>query len=73
MILLQEYIPLGQRIARFIVEYINPSDGLWHTIAQGTTIGYKRILSFSPVTSGVIRVSILEAGAPPLVNCVELY
>ncbi|MFA6652042.1 MAG: alpha-L-fucosidase [Bacteroidales bacterium] len=72
-ILLQEYIPSGQRVARFIVECINPSDGLWQTIAQGTTIGYKRILTFSPVTSSVIRVSILEAGAPPLINCVELY
>jgi len=73
MILLQEYIPLGQRVARFMVECINTSDGLWQPIAQGTTIGYKRILTFSPVTSSVIRVSILEAGAPPLINCIELY
>lgn len=73
MILLGEYIPLGQRVARFIVECINPTDGLWQTIAQGTTIGYKRILTFSSVTSSKIRVSILEAEAPPLINCVELY
>ncbi len=73
MILLQEYIPLGQRVARFMVESLNSSDGLWQTVAEGTTIGYKRILTFSPVTSSTIRVSILEAGAPPLVNNVELY
>ncbi len=73
MMIIQEYIPLGQRVARFQVEYINTSDDLWQTIAQGTTIGYKRILTFPPVTSSVIRVSILEADAPPLINNVELY
>lgn len=70
---LGEYIPLGQRVARFIAEYSDPEDGKWQLFARGTTIGYRRMFRFRQVTSEKVRISILEAGAPPLINRVELY
>ncbi|MBR0531580.1 MAG: alpha-L-fucosidase, partial [Bacteroidales bacterium] len=42
-VLLQEYIPLGQRVYSFTIEAEGP-DGQWKEIASETTIGYKRIV-----------------------------
>ena len=72
-LMLQEYIPLGQRIARFIVEYADPEEDRWLLLAQGTTIGYKRLFRFPAVTSDKIRISILEADAPLLLNAIAIY
>ena len=41
-VMLQEYIPLGQRVKSFTVQY--KKNGSWTTWKSGTTIGYKRIL-----------------------------
>ena len=71
-ILLQEYIPLGQRVASFTVEAL--LDGRWHTIAEGTTIGYKRILlTDAPVTTSRIRLRITQSLACPVLNRLGLY
>ena len=57
-ILLQEDIRHGQRVERFTVEaYI---DGAWLTIAEGTTIGYKRLLRFEECTAKRLRITINE-------------
>ena len=72
-ILLQEYIPLGQRIRSFAVEAAG-ADGKWKTIASGTTIGYKRILLTDGVqTAERIRIRITGAFASPLINGFGLY
>ncbi|HOG25726.1 MAG TPA: alpha-L-fucosidase [Bacteroidales bacterium] len=73
VLMLQEYIPLGQRIARFIVEYWHLGEKQWRLLAGGTTIGYKRLLRFPAVTSDKIRISILEADAPPLINTIGIF
>ncbi len=36
------------------------SDG-WQTVAEGTTVGYKRILRFAPVRCNKARIIINEA------------
>jgi len=46
-VLLQEYIPLGQRIKSFRVEVWNNNE--WKTVSEATIIGYKRILKINPV------------------------
>ena len=70
-VVLQEYIPLGQRVASFHVEAL--VNGCWETVCTGTTIGYKRILPVDPVTAQVFRVSIDSSLAPPVLNGFGLY
>jgi alpha-L-fucosidase len=70
-VVLQEYIPLGQRVKSFMVEAW--LDGAWKKIAQGTTIGYKRILAIRPVQTDKLRVTIDDAKACPAIAAAELY
>ena len=62
-LLLQENIRLGQRIHKFTLE-IKTGKG-WEKVANGTTIGYKRVLRFDDVTSKKAKVT-LETKAPCL-------
>jgi alpha-L-fucosidase len=62
-LLLQEYIRLGQRIHKFILE-VETGEG-WKEVAQGTTIGYKRILRFDNVTATKAKITF-ETNAPCL-------
>lgn len=72
--LLQEYIPLGQRVKSFKVEY--HQDGKWYPIQsdeETTTIGYKRLLRFETITADRIRINIEDARACPTINNIEAY
>lgn len=70
-IVLQEYIQLGQRVKSFEVEaWTNQT---WKKIADGTTIGYKRILKVNPIVTDKIRVNILGAKACPVISNTEVY
>lgn len=65
-ITLQEHIALGQRVKSFEVEV---NDGnRWITVGRGTTIGYKRILKIQPITAKKIRIRILDAKGPAVLN-----
>ena len=57
-VLLQEDINKGQRVEVFKVEGL--IDGNWTKLAEGTTIGYKRLLRFDDVSPQKIRVTIIE-------------
>ena len=55
-VMLQEDIRKGQRVESFTVEgWINEE---WSSLAEGTTIGYKRLLHFGDVVPEKIRVTI---------------
>jgi len=69
--LVQEYIPLGQRVKKFSLEAM--ADGAWEEIDVQTTIGAKRILRFGNVTSQKLRFNILDARACPLISNIEVY
>ncbi len=69
--LIQEYIPLGQRVKAFTVEAL--VEGKWREIISGTTIGYKRILRFPAVKTEKIRFTVTNAKACPVINNIELY
>ncbi len=68
---LQEEIALGQRISGFRVEAKDA--GGWRTIAEGTTIGYKRILPVATVTARKVRVTITASLARPVLKDIALY
>ena len=72
-ILLQEYIPLGQRVAQFNIEAWNEDINRWENLVYATTIGYKRILRFPTCKTGKIRLNILESLACPVLNNIEIY
>jgi len=70
-ILLQEPIRLGQRISEFSVEArVNEE---WRPVASGTTIGFKRLLRFSPVRADGIRIRIEESLAPPALSRIGIF
>ena len=70
-ILLQEYIPLGQRVKHFLVEA--EVDGSWKKIDSQTTIGYKRILRFNTVKTSKVRLKIEDSKGPPCISNFALY
>lgn len=70
-IVLQEYIQLGQRVKSFTVEAW--TGGQWQKIADGTTIGYKRILKVNPIQTNKLRISITGAKACPVLSNLEIY
>jgi alpha-L-fucosidase len=70
-VMLQEYIPLGQRIKSFSVEYWDGNS--WQLLDRQTTIGYKRIIRFPMVTASKIRVNIEDALACPVISETGVY
>ncbi len=68
---LQEYIPLGQRVKRFSIDAWNGNS--WSSVAEGTTIGYKRILPLTDVRTSRLRITILDSRACPLLHTVSVY
>jgi alpha-L-fucosidase len=71
VLLLQENIRVGQRVEKFILDY--PGKDGWITIAEGTTIGYKRLLRFPSVTTSKVRLRILSSRLNPTVAAFGLY
>ena len=72
-IILQEYIPLGQRVKAFVIEY-KTCCGKWVPVItdeETTTIGYKRIVRFAEKTSKEWRIRITDARACPCINNIE--
>jgi alpha-L-fucosidase len=69
--LVQEYIPLGQRVKSFTVDAL--VNGQWKKITEGTTIGYKRILRFNKVKATKIRLTINDAKSSPLIANLGVY
>lgn len=70
-VVLQEYIKLGQRVKSFSVERWDGQQ--WLLAAEGTTIGYKRILKLEPANASKIRVNIKSSKAGPVLSNLELY
>ncbi len=70
-LMLQEYIPLGQRVKAFSAEYWDGT--AWQLIVRQTTIGYKRILCFPMVTTQKLKINIEESLACPLLSEIGIY
>lgn len=73
-LLLQEYIPLGQRVKTFVVEYLKGDT--WYPVKcneETTTVGYKRLLRFETVESNAFRFRFTDARAALCINEIGLY
>lgn len=69
---LQEAIQThGQRIEKHVLDaWINDK---WKQVAEGTTVGYKKILRFANVTTNKLRVRIIEARSKPSLSKVSAH
>ena len=73
-LMIQEYIPLGQRVKAFDVEV--EVDGQWQSIQTmdtTSTVGYKRIVRFQTVEADKIKIHFLDAKGPLCINNVSGY
>lgn len=68
---LQENIRVGQRIEKFRLDYWDGTS--WKEAASGTTVGYKRLLRFNPVTTSKVRLTILASRLNPTLAEFGLY
>jgi len=71
-IVFQEQIrDYGQRIAEFAVDvYI---EGKWQQVAEGKTVGYKRICRIPTVTTNKVRIRILDSRVCPTISNFALF
>ena len=67
----QEYIPLGQRIKSFTLE-VETENG-WEEIYHGTTVGIKRILRFDDILAMQVRFTITDAKASPTISNIGIF
>lgn len=70
-LLLQENIAEGQRVEDFALECW--MDNQWKVVAEGTTIGYKRILRFDPVETEKARIVIRQSRDLPQIAEIGIY
>ncbi len=66
-----EYIAVGQRICEFSLEALGSAG--WKEFARGTTVGYKRLFRFDPVTASKVRLRIFDSRVCPTVSGLGLY
>jgi alpha-L-fucosidase len=74
-VMLQEYTPLGQRVEEFSIDEWNGDvrPGAWSVIDTGTTIGYKRLIRFSPRPISKIRLNVVKSRACPAISTFGLF
>jgi alpha-L-fucosidase len=66
VIRIEEFIKLGQRISKYKVEA--QIDRQWKQIADGTTIGYRKLDRFPKVTADKVRLTIEASRACPTIK-----
>ena len=77
MIQLQEDISFGQKVSSFRADIqdfdVALANGGWLPVAEGTTIGYKRIIPISPCKARRLRVVITGSHGRPVPGGIALF
>jgi alpha-L-fucosidase len=68
---LREYLPLGQRVDAFALDFW--TDGKWVEFARGTGIGNQRLVRGARVTTTRVRLRIVSAQAFPAISEIGLF
>jgi alpha-L-fucosidase len=68
---IMEYVPLGQRVESFALDY--EQDGKWTEFASGTSIGYQRLLRVPEITADAVRLRITQSAAAPVISDFGLF
>lgn len=71
ILMIQENIAKGQRVEKFYAEYFE--NGSWIKFTEGTTVGYKRLLSFDAISADKIRIHIESSRLNPMLSEVGLF
>ncbi|MCR5782906.1 MAG: alpha-L-fucosidase [Clostridia bacterium] len=71
-VVIKEHIPMSQRVERFAVDVKLP-DGTWKKVAEGTSVGYQKVVKFDPVQTDAIRVRILDSRVCPVLSFIGIY
>lgn len=73
-VMIQEYIPLGQRVKSFVVKYKKGDQ--WLSVKcneETTTVGYKRLLRFETIETEQLRIRFTDARACLCINEAGAY
>ncbi|WP_282942394.1 alpha-L-fucosidase [Paenibacillus sp. RC67] len=70
-IVLQEYIPLGQRIEHFLLEF--KEAGEWKLLYRGTVVGHKKICRVEETNARYLRLRITESRMNPMIKSFQMY
>ena len=70
-VIVMEQITAGQRVRQYVIEGL--VGDRWAELAQGQSIGHKRIERFRPVEVAKIRFRATEAAAEPMIRKLAVY
>lgn len=68
---LQEDISKGERIRSYEIEA--KVDGRWMRVAQGESVGHKRIEKIGPLKASAFRVKVTASATPPEIRDFSVY
>lgn len=68
---IREDITRGQRVEEFCLEALR--NGVWEKVAEGTTIGYNRLLKFDDINADKVRITVLSTRKTAYISEVGLY
>ncbi|HID21713.1 MAG TPA: glycoside hydrolase family 29, partial [Planctomycetaceae bacterium] len=71
-VILMEDIAHGERIRRYMVEGLRPGNR-WVPLAEGQSVGHKRIERFAPIEVARIRLTVTESTALPRLRSLATY
>jgi alpha-L-fucosidase len=71
-VVVEEDIAKGQHVLKYAIDVL--SDGNWKTVAEGESIGRKRIERFEPaIATEKVRFRVVQANAIPSIGAMMVY